>query len=229
MDFLKKLASPFVEFDDTAAANPGTATVPVTAGGNVPTMRQTSASAPAAIAASAAGIDPAMLAALDKTLLNRKTAYTALLEAANKLTAKVPDEATRLSLAYTMVSTPGRSVKDMIDSIDVHLSDLEGEKMRFKSQSDKEVAQRCVANRTQADSIEAQVGSAQDRINSMQAEINKLNDQINAGHVEAARLRQSADSAEGEIRIVQQRFEAAVDYAKANLASKKTDLQQITS
>ena len=204
--FFKAALNVFVETDDDKLA-PAVATVSVTRQGTT--------------AGSVNAIDPDMLASLQKVIDSRKTPYTALLEASQKLAAVIPDETQRLKAAFVTGSGAG-SLGDIVKAIDVHISDLGGQSMRFKQTSEAQVSTKVSAKRSQATTLTAE------------ADRNKVEiDRLHARNVEITAQAQAfmtqAEAEEMEIQQVQARFEATVTFLTTNLTTTKQHLSSVLS
>jgi chromosome segregation ATPase len=211
--FLRGVLGAFVELDEQSgkqAPAPTKAIPPIV-------VAPTATSQPAA--------HPEMLEALTKVITGRKTAYTSLLEAATKLEAVIPDQATRFKAAFVTVSGDGqRSLETINQAIEVHLRDLSGELIRFKGASEQQLTVKVGALRSKVASLSTSAASAQQRIEQLRAEIANLEQQSAAATTEAARLQQEADQAEAEVKSVVQAFEATVETVKADLVERKATL-----
>lgn len=213
MNFLKNVASVFVEFD-TKPETPSVTSTPT-----APTTPVTSAAVPSTV-------DSEMLSALEATINNRKTPYTALLDASVKLESAIPDENVRIKAAYAVVGN-GRTIDAILNAIDVHISDVEGEKLRFNSTTTKQIEEKCTGPRLQAKQLEESNTNITTRIAHLQAEIAKLGETCTEQTNKAVALVQQADLAEAEIRSVQAKFESAVELMKTKLLQKKSTLASI--
>ena len=168
-----------------------------------------------------------MLEALQKTINSRKTAYTALLEAASKLTNVIPNETQRIQAAFAMISGDGRTLNNVIQSLDVHIADLESERMRFKATSDKQVSERCGAKTLSATALRESIKASQAEIDQLTQRIGTLTAQIHENDLKAADLERQAAADESEIRTVEDRFNNTVEFAKSDLANKKQQLATV--
>jgi chromosome segregation ATPase len=159
-------------------------------------------------------VNDEMVAAIKKATLGRKTPYTALLEASEKLLGVIPDAVTRLKAAYAMVGTESRSVGQISKAIDLHISDADGERLRFMQASKQK--------------RDAEIGSLQSTIATQQAEFSRLQKEqedlqkrlqdVQAGMAMATAAIQSATSEvstrEAEISKVEQQFDEAAKQVK---------------
>ena len=177
-----------------------------------------------------ASVDQEMLATLQNKINSRTSPYVTLIEAADRLVSVLPDEATRLKAAFAMVSGDGnRSVSSITKAIDVHMSDLEGERIRFKKASDEQTMSKSASLREQAKNLAAQNVVSTGQIERLQADIAKLQDSIIKNTALCNDLNQQADNSEAEIQAISAKFDRTVDYLKNNLAEKKLDLSTLLS
>lgn len=211
---LKKGASLFVQFDEPEAAQ-------------TPTTFKTAPRPVGSTSAPSTSYDPAMLSSLSKAIMARKTPYTALLEASQKLEKVIPDETMRIKAAFATLGD--RSAPEVIQAIDVHVADLEGERLRFKQASERNVKDKSGTVRAAATAKESQLANNTARIQQLRDEANQL-EQVNHNlTVDVSQLVTQADAAEADIRAVEARFNATVDFLKKDLASKKSGLDALLS
>lgn len=192
-----------------------------------PAMPKSSA-AVGAPAKPALSIDQEMLATLQKKINSRSSSYVTLIEAAQRLVSVIPDETTRLKAAFAMVSGEGtRSVSSIAQAIDVHIADLEGERIRFKNTSNEQMGSKSADLRAQADSLGAQNVASTSQIERLQAEIAKVQAAIVKNSAQCRDLNIEADKAEAQIKAVSAAFDRTVEYLKNDLAAKKVSLSTL--
>ena len=204
--FFKAALNVFVETDEDKAQPAATASV---------TARPSTTSAPVS------AVDPDMIASLQKVIDSRKTPYTALLEASQKLASVIPDETQRLKAAFVTVSGD-RSLGDIVKAIDIHVSDLEGQVMRFRQTTAAQISTKVGAKRAQATSFSTEIESNKGEIDRLNARNNDLASQVQT-------LTVQADADEQEIGAVQARFETAVTFLTNNLTATKQHLSSVLS
>jgi chromosome segregation ATPase len=209
----KKILSAFVVLDNTPAPVSQHSTAP-------PTL-----SKPPAFAPTYAGADQGMVDALQKVVVSKKTAYTALLESSERLRGVIPDDIMRLRAAFATISAEGmRTPQSISDAIDVHINDINGELMRFKQTSDTAVASKVgVTRSTIANIASSNTGRAQ-TIANLQSQIASLQQSITTDTATATDLTNQADATEAEINATTVRFTTAVDFVKQDLTNKKSQL-----
>jgi chromosome segregation ATPase len=171
-----------------------------------------------------------MVAALQKVIASRKTPYTALVEAADKLKQFIPDDVTRFKAAYAQIAGDGvRTVGNIASAIDVHINDLNGEQMRFKQSSDAQVNAKVGNLRAQVETIVSQNAQRTQQIANLQAQIATMNQSTVDDTAKASELTNQANAAEADIAAVAQKFQAAADFLKQDLTNKKTQLTSALS
>lgn len=175
-------------------------------------------------------IDQEMLAALQKKITARSSPYVTLMEAAQRLATVIPDEPTRLRAAFAMVAGDGnRSVPSITQAIDVHIADLEGERIRFKNASEEQTSSKSTALRNQAASLLAQSAANTSQIERLQEEIKKLQDTLVKNAALTTDLNTQAEAAEASIKAVAMAFDRTVDFVKNDLTAKKLSLSSLLS
>lgn len=165
--------------------------------------------------------DPDMVSSIRKATLARKTPYTALLEAAEKLVNVIPDQATRLKAAFAMVGTESRSVAQIGKSLDMHVQDAEGEKLRFfqataaKRESQVgDLKRKIVSLQTTNTNLQAEIASLQERMAKLTGDVSRNTVDISAASTEA-------DAKESDIVKVEKQFEGAVQFVKDELEQQR--------
>ncbi len=207
-----KILGMFVDIEVSPQAPAGTGAAPKTA-----------------VAVSGSGsLNQQMLATLREKIASRSTAYVTLIDAAQRLASVIPDETTRLKAAFAMVSGEGiRSVASITQAIDVHIADLEGERIRFMQASAAQTNVKSAALRKQAEDLAAQSAGSSAQIERLQTEIARLQADSVKNTAQRRELTMQADQADTEITALSAAFDRSVDFLKADLAAKKAALSSI--
>ena len=122
--------------------------------------------------------DNTFIEALRKAVKGRATGFTSLLAAADKLANIIPDPNTRLKAAYATVSGEGRGLKEVIGAIDIHVADLEGQKLQFMSAVDNQRNAAIGSLESELNSIGPANQSAAQQIQAMTQQIQQLQQQL---------------------------------------------------
>ena len=235
----KKILGLFIETEESrdetgpapAPAKAAPATLTVVTGTGVPAASNAVARPGAVLArnlAVGASVDPEMLATLQKKISARSTPYITLMDTAQRLVGIIPDETTRLKAAFAMVCGDGnRSAASIAQAIDVHLADLEGERIRFKNVSNDQLVGMAADLRKQANALTAQGAASSAEIERMQAAIASLQGTMSKNTAQARELTAAADKSEADIKAVCVAFDRAVEYLKNDLAGKKAALNAL--
>lgn len=173
--------------------------------------------------------DEEMVNTLNKKILSRKTAYTALLETSDKLKRTILDENIRLKAAFDLISSDGRSVQSVLQALDVHLSDLEGEFKRFEQTSESQIKQKSGSLRSEADALTKENESNQQRLSDLQQQQQNLLARMSENSTKIHELGIRANEAEAEIHVVFDRFKQTVEYVKNTLNQTKQNLSNTLS
>jgi chromosome segregation ATPase len=174
----------------------------------------------------ASSVNAEMVAAIRTNTLNRKTPYTALLETATKLESVIPDEVTRIKAAFATVGGQ-RTVESILQAIDVHVSDVDGERMRFAQATEQR-------RKTELSSLNAALTQVNESTAQMQANIEALNRQIqtanetiNANTIKASDLSSQIFARTAEFDQAQQQFDAAAGVVRGTLEQQRTAISSI--
>jgi len=166
-------------------------------------------------------VNPEFVAAIRKAVFGRNTALTQLMAAADKLVSIIPDASTRLKAAYATVAD-GRTVKQIADAVDVHLSDVDGEEQKFQRAIEGK-AQTEVAPLEQRSHLASQaIEAAQQQITQANARIVELTTQIGQQQQEQIQSAQAAQAKKQELELMANNFKLAANAVRSELQSNKT-------
>jgi chromosome segregation ATPase len=168
------------------------------------------------------GVDVEMVNAIKKTTLARKTAYTALLEAADKMISVIPDGNTRLKAAYAMVAGEQRTIDTIVNALDVHISDVDGERLRFTQQTGQLMASEVETLKAQAASLDATTNQLRDQITS-------LTQQVADNVAKSAALVTQATTRSVELEQAANKFAAAAQSVRSEFEQQRVSLSTILS
>lgn len=166
------------------------------------------------------GVNPEYVAAIKKATFSRSTALTSLMSAADKLAAIIPDPATRLKSAHAMTGE-GRTVRQITEAVDIHLSDVDGEELRFKTMINKKIESEVGALETQSGTLDQRIGQSQADIQSMQTRIGQLTQEIGEMTTEKQAVVQSIQTKRSDLDQAAAQFQAAAAAVKAELNANK--------
>lgn len=219
MDIFRKVAGAFVELDPVAEAATPAPTKAAQAAASVQPRTFTGPS-----------VDQVMLDALQKKISGRQTPYTALLENAENLKEVIPDEIMRLKAAFKTITKDGnRTIASIIQAIDLHVSDIEGERARFRATTEQQIKAKSGALRDQASQLKTQCAANEVQIAQFAAEQARLQEQMNVAQSKMLELNHQADMAEADILATSTAFDNAVEFTKTDLITKKTSLSAVLS
>ena len=196
------------------------------------TAAQTPAATPSSPAQQTAPAALSGLAAeLMSVVMNRPTAYSSLADAVAALSAVPMDESTRFASAFAVLQkTQQRTVEQIAQAIDVHLSILESEKTRFSTQSASAEADEVASRLKEAQSLAASSDEADKQIARLRAEteaqVRKIEDDKRVMQERAAALSREAESRRQSIAQRVGEFNASANAVEAALLSDKSKLQQ---
>jgi hypothetical protein len=166
--------------------------------------------------------DPDMIAQLQTVVTKKASPYSAFLESAATLDGIIPDETMRLRAAIKVVTGDGKRTFEQISSaIDMHISDVEGQRLLFKGAADSRRRSEVDAPKQRAESLRNQNVQIQSQVEQLEAQIARLRDQAVQQDAEASQLDAQAQAAEADISTNEHRFGLSVDYVKNELAAKK--------
>ncbi len=174
------------------------------------------------------GFDPEMVSQLQAVVLRRATPYTALVEASNRLSGIINDEATRFKAAYASVNGGGaRTIASISQAIELHCGDLEMEGKRFEQAMSAQMQERVGKAKEAADAKRAEATRLANRIEDLQRQIADAQAAGSEAVTEAASLDAAANAALDEINAVEQRFKQSVEIVKTDLVNKRAYLSTV--
>lgn len=168
----------------------------------------------------AAPVNAEFVAAIRKAVLGRNTALTQLMAMADKLTSIIPDPNQRLKAAYATAGD-GRTVKQIVDAVDVHLSDVDGEELKFKAALEGKVRSEIAPLEQQSQLLAQQAQGAQDQITQMQQRIAELTASIGTLTQQAATASAQAVTKKQELELMASNFQLAANAVRAELQQNK--------
>jgi chromosome segregation ATPase len=173
-------------------------------------------------------VNDEMVQAIKRNTLSRKTPYTALLEAADKLANVIPDPNMRLKAAYAMVGEQ-RTVEAIMKALDIHISDVDGEKMRFGQATDQRRKTELGSLTTQLTQLNTSTEQMQTEITNLHARIQQLNTTINDNTVKANELAAQVNSRGAEYDATVAQFENAAQLVRGELEQQRIAISSTLS
>jgi len=193
-----------------------------------PVLHSTAAAAtPAPVPAAATPLSAELMA----LVLNRPTAYSALAEAIDALSAIPMDEATRYRSAFALLrKTQQRSVEQIAQAIDLHLGMLEAEQERFALQSAAAEDEQVTARTAQAASLDAEAGEGVREIARVraasEAQVRQIELELAGKQERALQLVRETEEKKRAIAHTRQEFAGAADAVRSSLNGARARLRQ---
>jgi hypothetical protein len=203
-----------------------------------PVARKTPAAAPEATAPSGihlvaepAPVANAMTAELLAVVMNRPTAYSALADAIGALADIPMDEATRYRTSFAVLKkTQQRTVEQITQAIEVHLSVLESEQARFSGQSKNAEEAEITARVNEVAALNAAIEEGARQIEKLRADtealIRQIQDDVAKKQERASELSRETEQKKQAIVHTMRGFEAATEAVRATLMGAKAKIQQ---
>lgn len=162
---------------------------------------------------------------LQNAVKSRNTAFTALLNTADKMASIIPDPGMRLKAAFATIATDGRGANEVMAAIDIHVSDLEGQKLAFMSTLERKRSETLgQLDRDKAINIK-QAKDAEQRIIALQAEIAKLQEVILVGNTAATTIDAKMREEASHFDASKLQFEQAIAQVRADLENQRTAIR----
>lgn len=195
-----------------------------------------SSAAPVAVNTAPMGSAPSItvnnnefVTALRNAIKARTSAFTALLQAADKLMNIIPDPNTRLKAAFASVSGEGRGLREVLGAIDVHVADLESQKMQFQHamEAQKQTALGTLQNELSA--IAPANESAQQQIAAMNQQIQQLQQMMATNNQRALELNGQISAEGARFTATTQQFESAMLTVRSELDGQRVAIASTLS
>lgn len=174
----------------------------------------------------AAAPENQFITALRTAIKGRQSAYTQLLAAADKLVTIIPDANTRLKAAY---ATTGRNVVEVVQAIDVHISDLESQRMQFGAALEKTKNDALGTMQNELNGLDPSVTSMTATITSLSQQIQDLQQRIGTATARKAELSTQISLKTNEFTSSEQQFAQALTVVKGELDGQKSIVQSVLS
>lgn len=156
-----------------------------------------------------------------EVVMEKTTAYTALVEAVTPLEAFIPDEASRYKAAFGIVGKT-RTLDQIVQSIDMqHLPALEAESQRFHGQAKNQQDLQINARIREIDSLRASVAKVDEERARLQERLGQIQQEVEAAHKKIAGFESEIAAKRAEIVEVNIRFESALAVVKAQLVEAR--------
>lgn len=169
-------------------------------------------------------VNQEMVEAIRKPTLARKTPYTALLEASEKMAGVIADPTQRLKAAYAMIAD-GRSVDQITKAIDVHIADVDGEKLRFKQAADKVRSSELGALQNKVQSLQTTNSSLEEEVVRLAKRIDEARQSIATNNQTLAQLSSDLSIKESEFAQREAEFDAAATLVRTELENQRRSIQ----
>lgn len=175
----------------------------------------------AAAAVTAANVKNPMVDRMMEVVMEKTTAYTALVEAVTPLEAFIPDEASRYKAAFGIVGKT-RTLDQIVQSIDMqHLPALEAESQRFHGQAKNQQDLQINARIREIDALRASVAKVDEERARLQDRLGQIQQEVETAHKKIAGFESEIAAKRAEIVEVNIRFESALAVVKAQLVEAR--------
>ena len=187
---------------------------------------KSAATAPAPVPSAAANLAAAkvknpMVDRMMEVVMEKTTAYTALVEAVTPLEAFIPDEASRYKAAFGIVGKT-RTLDQIVQSIDMqHLPALEAESQRFHGQAKNQQDLQINARIREIDSLRASVAKMDEERARLQERLGQIQQEVETAHKKITGFENEIAAKRAEIVEVNIRFESALAVVKAQLVEAR--------
>lgn len=175
-------------------------------------------------ASSPVGVNADMVNTLKQATFRRVTSYTTLLETAQRLVSVIADPMMRLRAAYATVNGAGRDVAAIAAAIDMHISDLETERQKFKSGVDQKRTNELGTMKQSMVTLNQSNEQLKQSIESIRSQIAGLEQQIQTNTTEISTTNGKVSQREAELARVEQEFDTAATYVRTELEQQKATI-----
>jgi hypothetical protein len=177
--------------------------------------------APAAPAARPVAAANPMAERMMAVVMDRTTAYTALMEAITPLEGYIADEASRYKAAFAIVGKT-RSLEQIVQSIDMqHLPALDAETQRFQAQAQAQKDQQVDARNREMDALRTTIANAEQEQKRLETRLAQVQQEAATARAKMGKIDQEIAQKQQEIAQVNQQFETALAQVRERLAQAK--------
>jgi chromosome segregation ATPase len=153
---------------------------------------------------------------IKKAVFAKQTALTTLVQAADSLAEIIPDQTTRFKAAFKTAGS-GRTVQQVAAAADIHLADVDGEQLRFRSATDQALGSELSELERHAAQAEQTAKTCSAEIEAMQARITDLQRRANEAQQKHLELTGSIASKKTEVAQTAAEFERAAELVRAEI------------
>lgn len=172
-------------------------------------------------------VDPSILNILNNIVSARKSSYTSLLEISERMLKAIPDETTRINAAYSVISREGRSADNVVQSIDLHLSDLSSEFNSFMNTSENTKRENLSALQTKLSQTESSIQTNNKTIDELAARIGELKRMNDEASNNVVQINSEIENAKSAVDKVVDKYKTTYEYVVNDLKSKKVFISSI--
>lgn len=165
-------------------------------------------------------LDPNLMQHLRGIIIKRRTPFTSLLEAGEKLRSIIPDDVTRLKAAAVSIGDKNA----ILQAVDIHINDLDAQADEFQRFADSEASSKIGTLKTKTANCEQAATAADQRVQQLQQEIQTLQAQAAQNRADAAQSQAAAQNEQLELDRKTQSFAAALSATKNSLLQQKSVL-----
>lgn len=195
-----------------------------------PTAMPQPGAAPVVATAQASYLDAEMVSDIEKVIDRRSTTpFAQLRKSAELMKSAGLDEATRYKAAFAMLAGQGVTAAQVVQSIDVHVRDIETEKTNFEASSTQNAGAKVAQLRADVENLNTQQQNDQALIQRLQEQISQLQRGMGDRAAVISQKTVEATTAETQIQTTVNKFKAAADSVIASLNMKKTTLSSTLS
>jgi hypothetical protein len=170
-------------------------------------------------------IDPQLAQHFATIVAKRRTPYTSLVEASEKLRPVLgADDSKRLQAAFVM---QGGDKAEVLKAIDIHTNDLDSEAANFQTFARSETSTKVDTLKQQAEQLANAAEADLNKVKDLTQEIQSLQQASLEKQAQASKATSDARNAQNELDQKAAAFTAALAAAKSNLAQQKAALNTI--
>ena len=170
----------------------------------------------------ATGINKEMVDMVKAKAIERKTPFTALLESSDKLIKVLPDQKVRVQAAMAIVMGEGRTLQQILQAIDVHMSDIDGERLGFLKATEAKQKQDLGDITNQINITNQQVETSKTLSQQYKLKIAELDQETVIANENLVKLNTDLAAKTTEFDTITAQFETAVKIVKNELVDQKS-------
>lgn len=172
-------------------------------------------------------VDQEMYQRLKMVATSRVTSFKTLKESTKKLDGIIPDEPGKIRAAFAMLSNEARTPAQILQAVDMHLSDIDSEVTKFMAQAEARKASTITQLDNEINNTASMITNSNRTIETLSSQIGQEQIKLTDLNTKMIELQGKRSNIENEIALTTSKFTQAADAVKAELMGDRNTLQSV--